>query len=320
MRRCIAVLMTVMIIVIGVQVSVEAADIPLRVVVDNDEVSFPDAQPFVDNNYRTQTPARFIGEALGATVSWDKTLQQAKFVKDGQVLLINIGSKTYQLNGRDLTMDTVALIKNDRTFVPARYVAEAFGAEVSWDGAVKTVYIKSDSTTDITTGTGDIEYYDGVAFDPVEDLDIYGRLDEDKTIEFYEMFLYNFRYIEVDGIYYVDGEYPTLPEGFTIRVIMKVLKPDSAPTTYFSGIIGNKTLMLPEEGMFRKELINQNLSENDGYEIKLYLYNAEYNTSGLLYIKSPNSVNSEYSAEYQSLNMSRKELIEGINFNKIFQF
>jgi len=28
-----------------------------------------------------------------------------------------------------------------RTFVPARYVAEAFGATVSWNAAIKTVYI-----------------------------------------------------------------------------------------------------------------------------------------------------------------------------------
>jgi len=47
-----------------------AIDIPLRVVVNGEEVKFPDAQPFIDANGRTQTPARFIGEALGATVTW----------------------------------------------------------------------------------------------------------------------------------------------------------------------------------------------------------------------------------------------------------
>jgi len=33
-----------------------------------------------------------------------------------------------------------------RTFVPARYVAEAFGATVSWNAAIKTVYIDMDKT------------------------------------------------------------------------------------------------------------------------------------------------------------------------------
>lgn len=203
MRKSIAVLMTVMILVIGVQVPVKAADLPLRVVVDNEEVSFPDAQPFVDSNSRTQTPARFIGEALGATVSWDGALQQAKFVKGSQELLINIGSKIYQLNGRDLSMDTVALIENNRTFVPARYVAEAFGAEVSWDGAIRTVYIKSDSLDNITTGSGDIEYYDGIALDPVNDIDIYGTITLGDRSTYYDDFL--------DGIWNQKLTYLVIP-------------------------------------------------------------------------------------------------------------
>jgi len=46
-------------------------------------------------------------------------------------------------------MDTVAIIKNSRTFVPARYVAETFGATVRWENTIKTVYIefKAEPTT-----------------------------------------------------------------------------------------------------------------------------------------------------------------------------
>jgi len=38
------------------------------------------------------------------------------------------------------------LLIEGRTFVPARYVAEAFGATVSWNAAIKTVYIDMDKT------------------------------------------------------------------------------------------------------------------------------------------------------------------------------
>jgi len=48
-----------------------AVELPIRVVVNGTKINFPDAQPFVDSNARTQTPARFIGEALGATASWE---------------------------------------------------------------------------------------------------------------------------------------------------------------------------------------------------------------------------------------------------------
>ncbi len=132
-------------------------EMPLRIVVDGERLYFPDAQPFIDSNGRTQTPARFIGEELGATVTWDGTAQKATFVKDSKKLILYIGKKEYELDGKKLQMDTAALLQDGRTFVPARYVAEAFGSTVRWDSAVRTVYVdivKVVSTPEpiITTG------------------------------------------------------------------------------------------------------------------------------------------------------------------------
>ncbi|HPT76953.1 MAG TPA: copper amine oxidase N-terminal domain-containing protein [Defluviitaleaceae bacterium] len=120
-------------------------DMPLRIVVDGDRLFFPDAQPFIDSNGRTQVPARFIGERLGATVTWDGAAQKAVFVKGNKKLVLYIGKKEYELDGKILQMDTAALLHEDRTYVPARYVAEAFGATVRWDSVIKTVYIDTES-------------------------------------------------------------------------------------------------------------------------------------------------------------------------------
>jgi len=119
-------------------------EMPLRIVVDGDRLFFPDAQPFIDSNGRTQVPARFIGERLGATVTWDSAAQKAVFVKGERKLILYIGKKEYELDGKILQMDTAALLQEDRTFVPARYVAEAFGATVRWDSLIKTVYIDTE--------------------------------------------------------------------------------------------------------------------------------------------------------------------------------
>ena len=115
---------------------------PLRVVVNGEQIKFPDALPFIDGSGRIQTPTRFIGEELGATVSWDQEGQKATFVLGDKKLTLYIGKREYELNGETKQMDTVALLKEGRTFVPARYVAEAFGATVNWDGAVRTVYVE----------------------------------------------------------------------------------------------------------------------------------------------------------------------------------
>jgi DNA-binding protein Fis len=114
----------------------------ITVLVSGKRIVFPDAQPFIDSQGRTQTPARYIGEALGTTVSWDATARKATFEKSSKKLILYIDKKEYDLNGQKMKMDTAALIKNNRTFVPARYVAEAFGATVRWDSVIKTVYIE----------------------------------------------------------------------------------------------------------------------------------------------------------------------------------
>ncbi len=119
-----------------------AASSAITVVVSGNRIVFPDAQPFIDSQNRTQTPVRFIGEALGATVSWDATTRKATFEKGSKKLMLYIGKKEYDINGQKMQMDTAALIKDNRTFVPARYVAEAFGATVRWDSVIKTVYIE----------------------------------------------------------------------------------------------------------------------------------------------------------------------------------
>ena len=127
-----------------------AAASTITVVVSGSRITFPDAQPFIDSQGRTQTPARFIGEALGATASWDGKANKATFEKGDKKLILYIGKKEYEVNGQKMQMDTSALLKDSRTFVPARYVAEAFGATVKWESVIKTVYI--DLKPETTTG------------------------------------------------------------------------------------------------------------------------------------------------------------------------
>jgi len=58
-----------------------------------------------------------------------------------------VGFKWYQLNGMSYQMEVAPEIINARTFVPVRFIAEAFGANVGWDPATRTVTIKSDGKT-----------------------------------------------------------------------------------------------------------------------------------------------------------------------------
>lgn len=90
---------------------------------------------------RTMTPARFVAEALGAKVEWDDATKTVTITKDEYKIVLVIDSKIAEINGEQVEIDVPAQIIDDRTLTPARLVAEALGAEVSWDDATRTVTI-----------------------------------------------------------------------------------------------------------------------------------------------------------------------------------
>ena len=66
---------TVSVIMLMAFTTTSFAQLPLRVVVNGNRVNFPDAEPFIDDNGRTQVPVRFVSEVLGARVDWDPAVR-----------------------------------------------------------------------------------------------------------------------------------------------------------------------------------------------------------------------------------------------------
>ena len=155
---------TVSVIMLMAFTTTSFAQLPLRVVVNGNRVNFPDAEPFIDDNGRTQVPVRFVSEALGAEVGWEGSTKTVTISQGDKEIKIVIGKKDYTINGEKNLMDTEALLKEDRTFVPIRFVSEGLGAKVDWDPAVRTVYIdtreKGDSKDD-TPKDGGFEEING---------------------------------------------------------------------------------------------------------------------------------------------------------------
>lgn len=123
----------------------QAAGKEIQVTVNDNLVDFPDAKPYVDGNNRTLIPVRFVSEAMQADVSWDQGTQTASIEKDGTKVEITIGKKDIKVtkNGKTstVTMDTMAVNDQSRTYVPIRYVAEALGAYVGFSDLYNSVEI-----------------------------------------------------------------------------------------------------------------------------------------------------------------------------------
>ena len=114
-------------------------------------------------NDRTYIPARFIAERVGLEVTWDSETQTVGFTTGGNIINREETSKNeskpesyyenvcqnkkinFEFNGEKFTpkeingLDIYALTYNNRTYIPARFVVERAGIEVTWDGATQTV-------------------------------------------------------------------------------------------------------------------------------------------------------------------------------------
>jgi hypothetical protein len=108
-----------------------------------------DAAPFIDKaSGRTMVPMRFVGEAFGATVTWDAPTRRVFVETKGTtnhkplLMIMTIGSKKATANGKALTLDVAPAIVAGRTFVPLRVISETLGATVKWDAAARTVNIE----------------------------------------------------------------------------------------------------------------------------------------------------------------------------------
>ncbi len=100
----------------------------------NNTVFENDIAPFISTDNKTMMPLRVVAEGLGAEVNWIAETRTVIITKNGATVSLTINET---LPG-DLG---TAIIVNDRTFVPLRYVAEKLGANVVWDATDRTVRI-----------------------------------------------------------------------------------------------------------------------------------------------------------------------------------
>ncbi|MBB6215306.1 GH18 family chitinase [Anaerosolibacter carboniphilus] len=98
--------------------------------------------PFVDENNRTMVPVRKALESIGAAVRFEENPSTVIAEKEGITLEIPIDKNYIIVDGRRMDLDTKAVIRDGRSYVPLRYLFEAFGYGVTWHNESKTVMIQ----------------------------------------------------------------------------------------------------------------------------------------------------------------------------------
>ena len=102
-----------------------------------------EAAPVIEND-RTLMTVRNVSEALGYDVDWNEA-EQAVTISDGNdILQLFIGRKYCFLNGVKRTLEVPTKIIDDSTYIPVRFVSEAFNCDVHWDDYHDAVNISTD--------------------------------------------------------------------------------------------------------------------------------------------------------------------------------
>lgn len=92
-------------------------------------------------NGRTLVPMRAVFEALGATVYWNEDTRTVTAVSGVDVISLEINNPMMTKNGKNITLDVPATIREGRTMVPVRAVSESFGLQVLWDEKGRVVSV-----------------------------------------------------------------------------------------------------------------------------------------------------------------------------------
>lgn len=127
---------------VNVSVTTEDADYDLRIVMQianknilvNNKTKVNDVAPVIVGD-RTLVPIRVVTELLGGTVDWNDATRTVTLKIDGKMMNMTIDKEIPEFG-------TSAVIINNRTYVPVRYVMEALGADVEWISASQQIVIE----------------------------------------------------------------------------------------------------------------------------------------------------------------------------------
>ena len=153
-RRMLAFLLLLM---LALTASAEAVSL----YVDTDLIQTDVPPTIVDG--RTLVPMRAIFEALGAEVDWDGETRTATGTLGEHTVSIQVGAKTALDDGQTRTLDVPAQIIQNCTMVPARFISEALGCTVAWDGTSQTAAVANRLNGEhiCITPTGKRYHFDG---------------------------------------------------------------------------------------------------------------------------------------------------------------
>lgn len=132
----------------------KAEKLDLNIFIDGKKLTFTKEEnlgmPFIDEQNRTMVPLRKPIEMSGNTVVWDNKKKEATITTKDRIIFVKLNDeimryKSLQSYEKDrimtVKMDTKAVVKQGRVYIPLRAVFESMGLQVRYNKGTKTISV-----------------------------------------------------------------------------------------------------------------------------------------------------------------------------------
>ena len=125
----------------------------IKIVMDGRLTKFNDVPVSVASN--TLLPLREMLVKLGVPnddehIKYNNEEKSVTVSYEGVSIYLSVGSKTAYVDSEPILLNVAPLLysKNQKIYIPFRFVAEAIGKKVVWDGSSRTIYVCSEASYD----------------------------------------------------------------------------------------------------------------------------------------------------------------------------
>lgn len=130
----------------------------VNIIYNGQLLTYTDAVP-ENINDRIMLPFRAVLESMGADVDYDDASRLVTASRKDTTIKFTLEDDTIYVTkdgqNSEIKLDVPMIIKNDRTLVPIRFISNALGMQVGWDGDCQTVFVV-DADSYIDTLTKDV--------------------------------------------------------------------------------------------------------------------------------------------------------------------
>ncbi len=154
----------------------------------------------VNMNGSVLVPMRNLFEAVGGNVQWDDATRTVTGNRGNTNVKLSIGSNSGYVNNSQQQLNTAPQLINGNTYIPLRFLCEAFGATVDWENGVINIqlpensgsyysYNQNDDLDDISAALNDSFEDAGDAYFGDDDIDCTISLSGNENYLAYKIFL-----------------------------------------------------------------------------------------------------------------------------------